>query len=99
MLAALLGHDESAINEMFKDQRELSPRDVAELARLFHQPPEMIALKAGVSTPVPKPDTGLESRLAAIEARLARIEALLEEAALRHQASTVISGASVKRGS
>ncbi|HRE60288.1 MAG TPA: hypothetical protein PL096_04185 [Micropepsaceae bacterium] len=79
MLAALLGYPEAAIDEMFKDQRELSPRDVAELARLFHQPPEMIALKAGVSTPVPAASATVEKRLELIEERLSRIEAILAE--------------------
>lgn len=77
MLGQLLGHSEAAIHEMFKDQRELSPRDVAELARLLNLKPELIALKAGVSTPVPIASASLEMRLEAVEARLARIEALL----------------------
>lgn len=79
MLAALLGHPEAAIHEMFKDQRELSPRDVGELARLLNQAPEMIALKAGVSTPVPSAPATMDKRFEAFEARLARIEAMLAE--------------------
>ncbi len=70
---------------MWKDQREVSAREVALIAALLGAPPEEIARRAGISTPVPKQgDAGLER----IEARLARIEQTLAElaAALRPKA-------------
>lgn len=87
-LARALGLDEAQIAEIWKDQRELSARDVAAIATLLGAPPEEIANRAGVSTPVPKTAPSdpaatakaiaeLGERLARIERTLAEIKALL----------------------
>lgn len=84
-LARALGLSETEIAELWKDQRELSARDVATMASLLGVPAEEIASRAGVSTPVPKPvpaDTGkavleLAERLDRVERTLAEIKALL----------------------
>jgi transcriptional regulator with XRE-family HTH domain len=77
-LAAALGLTEQELAEVWKDQRELSARDVAMLASLLGTTPEDIALRAGVSTPVPRTASS-DPALKAIEERLARVEAMLEE--------------------
>jgi transcriptional regulator with XRE-family HTH domain len=77
-LAAALGLSEQELSEVWKDQRELSARDVAMLANLLGASAEDVALHAGVSTPVPRAVSS-DPALKAIEERLARIEAMLEE--------------------
>jgi hypothetical protein len=77
-LAAALGLTDENMNEIWKDQRELSAREVAILAHLLGTTGETVATHAGVSTPVPRaPESG--QALTEIEARLARIEGLLAE--------------------
>jgi hypothetical protein len=77
-LAAALGLTDEDMNEIWKDQRELSAREVAIMAHLLGTTGEIVATHAGVSTPVPRAaDSG--QALAKIEARLARIEELLAE--------------------
>jgi len=72
-----LGLSSNDIGEVWKDQRELSARDVAILAALLAVTPQEIAHHAGISTPVPKAD-GAPS-LAELAARLERVETLLVE--------------------
>ena len=73
-LAAALGLNETQIAEVWKDQRELSARDVALMAALLNVPAEDVAKHAGVSTPVPKEDA-----IADLTRRLERVERKLEE--------------------
>jgi len=77
-LAAALGLTEQDLVDIWKDQRELSVRDVAMLANLLGTSAEDVALHAGVSTPVPRAAPS-DPALKSIEERLARIEAMLEE--------------------
>jgi transcriptional regulator with XRE-family HTH domain len=82
-VARALGLSESEIAEVWKDQRELSVRDVSTLAALLAATPQDIAQHAGISTPVPKPQSDvslaeLSARLERVEAELAQIKALLE---------------------
>ncbi len=75
-LARVLGLSENQIAEMWKDQAEVSVREVALMAALLGAPPEELARRAAISTPVPKQgDAGLER----IQARLSRIEKLLAQ--------------------
>ncbi len=74
-LARALNVSESEIADMWKDQRELSARDVALLAALLNATPQEIAQHAGISTPVPSANPSF----ADTEARLARVERELEE--------------------
>lgn len=78
-VARALGLSEHEIAEVWKDQRELSARDVSILAALLAVSPEEIANHAGISTPVPAQAISL----ADLAARLARVEA--ELAALKKQ--------------
>ncbi len=80
-VASALGLDERQVAEMWKDQRELSVRDVRALATLIAASPQEVATRAGVSTPVPAEQP--ESILSDIAERLARVErSLLELKAL-----------------
>ena len=52
-------------------QRELRAQDVRVLAALLAVTPEDVAMRAGISTPIPRPDRrDLETRVARIEAEL-----------------------------
>jgi transcriptional regulator with XRE-family HTH domain len=76
-LAAALGLSESELAEVWKDQRELSARNVAVIAALLGVSAQDVTLHAGISTPVPS--AGGESVLAEIAERLSRIETALAE--------------------
>jgi len=73
-VASMLGLSPVEISEIWKDQRELKAADVAILAALLNMAPQIIADRAGISTPVPKaaplPSDAIEKRLSAIEAKL-----------------------------
>ncbi len=76
-VASALGLGDAELADIWKDQRELSARDVAILAALLGVGAREIAARAGVSTPVPGPSTlsnDIEERLARIEKRLAALE-------------------------
>lgn len=75
VLAQALGIDEAQLAEIWKDQRELSARDVTVMAALLGASPEDVAKHAGISTPVPKHGGELDD----IRARLDRIEKTLAE--------------------
>jgi len=68
-LGTMLGLTPGEVSEVWKDQRELKAADVAVIAALLNVTPDIIANRAGISTPVPKAE-GVEARLAAIEAKL-----------------------------
>jgi transcriptional regulator with XRE-family HTH domain len=82
--ARALGLDAGEIAEVWKDQRELSVRNVRALADLLDAPATEVASRAGVSTPVPAdPPADTHAALAEFSERLSRIErALLELKAL-----------------
>ena len=65
----MLGLDETQTAELWKDQREMKAADVAIVAALLGRPPEEIASRAGISTPVPAAE-GVAARLDRIEAKL-----------------------------
>ena len=77
-LGAALGLTDEDMTEVWKDQRELSAREVAIMAHLLGTTGDIVAAHAGVSTPVPRAGDG-DQALTRIEARLARIEELLAE--------------------
>jgi len=79
--ARALGLTEGEIAEVWKDQRELSARDVATLAVLLAVTPHEIAQHAGISTPVSKPSLSLSdlaARLEKVEAELVAIKQALK---------------------
>jgi uncharacterized protein YceH (UPF0502 family) len=75
-LAAVCGVDVAEIDLLFKDQREMSPREVALFAELLGASVDEIAEHAGVSTRAPKPDP-VQARLDMLEQRVAALEAKL----------------------
>jgi transcriptional regulator with XRE-family HTH domain len=82
--ASALGLSEIEITELWKDQRELSAKDVRLLAGLLGVSREEIAKRAGISTPTPQDDdTGLNARLVRIENELREIKALLAKRGAR----------------
>jgi transcriptional regulator with XRE-family HTH domain len=78
-LARALGLDEMQIAEVWKDQRELSARDVSLIAALLNVPAEDVSGHAGISTPVPRGDAHSElvERLERVERELEEIKSLL----------------------
>ena len=76
-LARVLGVSETGIAEIWKDQRELSARDVAIMAALLGASAEDVASHAGISTPVPADPSG--NAIADLAARLDRMEKILIE--------------------
>src|SRR6185312_1743397 len=81
-VARALGLSDGEIAEVWKDQRELSARDVATLAALLAATPQEIAHHAGISTPVLKAQislTDLSARLERVEAELAALKTRLAE--------------------
>jgi transcriptional regulator with XRE-family HTH domain len=76
-LARALGVSEIGIAEIWKDQRELSARDVAVIAALLGASAEEVATHAGISTPVPANQSG--NSISELAARLDRVEKMLIE--------------------
>ena len=79
VLAAATGITQADLVLVWKDQRELSARDVAAFAELLGVSGAEIADRAGISTPVPGGDpfsriAALERRVAGLEAELARLK-------------------------
>lgn len=75
-VATALGLSSSQIEDLWKDQRELSAQDVRILAALIGAPPAEVAARAGISTPVPREQ---ESDTAALAKRMERMEKVLVE--------------------
>ena len=82
-VARLLTLGDEQVEELWKDQRELSARDVALLAQLLGVPARIIAERAGVSTPVPQGYPSVEATVTELQSRVDRLEvqlrAVLEE--------------------
>jgi hypothetical protein len=76
-LAAICGIGESDVALVFKDQRELKPREVALFAELLGASPAEIADRAGVSTRAPAVDP-IEARFRTLEARISALEAAVK---------------------
>ncbi len=76
-LAAILGLGIPEIDAMWKDQREISPREVTLLAELLGVTIKEIAARGGASTPIPKAASDLGevlARLDALDARMQKLE-------------------------
>jgi hypothetical protein len=73
-IARLLGLQNEQVDEMWKDQREMSARDVALLGSFFNLSPHLIAEHAGVSTPVPDAMQPTEHAIIELKARVERLE-------------------------
>ena len=80
VMVAAAGMAEAELALAFKDQRELSAREVAAFAELLGVAASEVAGRAGISTPVPGQDaaariSALERRVAVLEAEVARLKA------------------------
>lgn len=79
-LAAAAGLSAEALDLAFKDQRELSPAEVAVFAEMLGVSREEAAQRAGIGVhaapvdPAARRIAELEARVAALEARLAALE-------------------------
>ena len=80
-LAHALGLDDAQIAEIWKDQRELSARDVQVIAGFLGAAVEDVAGRAGVSTPVPRSPSAeanpLVDAISDLAARVERVERTL----------------------
>ena len=75
VLAAVAGLSEAELSLVFKDQMELSAGQVAAFAELLGVTVRDIAVRAGVSTPIPAGPSLEDQRLSDLEARVAALEA------------------------
>lgn len=75
VLAAAAGMTEGDLALAWKDQRELSVREVAVFAELLGVPASEVADRAGISTPAPGADP--LARIAALERRVEMLETKL----------------------
>jgi len=84
-VAASLRLTREAVDEMWKDQREMSPNDVVMLARLLKAPADEVVTRAGIATPVPQnagpqgDTSAVLKKLEELDQRMARIERALAE--------------------
>jgi DNA-binding Xre family transcriptional regulator len=81
-LADHLGITLHELGELWKDQRELKAHEVLAIARFLNCPPQEIADRAGVSTPVPQvPVDAAETaaKLEELNGRLIRLERMMVE--------------------
>ncbi|TNE57212.1 MAG: XRE family transcriptional regulator [Alphaproteobacteria bacterium] len=82
-LAGEMGLSLTELAAIWKDQRELTPDDVAIIADVLLAEAEEVAKRAGCSTPhplaPPADETPLARRLQALEARVAELEKRLAE--------------------
>ena len=81
-IALLLSLSAVQVEELWKDQRELSARDVALLARFLNVSPLTVAERAGVSTPVPADETSAGPAVQALEQRIDQLEKQVRALAL-----------------
>ena len=75
-LAAILGIGAAELDAMWKDQREISPREVTLLAEMLGVTTKEIAARGGASTPIPKTEGDMDAVLARLDALDARMQKL-----------------------
>ena len=74
-MASTAGIGAAELALIFKDQREISAREVAVFAELLGVEAAEVASRAGISTPVPGGAGAADARIAALERRVAALEA------------------------
>jgi hypothetical protein len=88
VLGAAAGLDAEALDAVFKDQREVSPAEVAAFARLLATDAREVAQRCGVSTVEPSgrdpwraapASANTEAEFARLHARIDRLERLMLE--------------------
>ena len=76
VMAAAAGLSPTDLTLVFKDQKEISAREVAVFAELLGVPAAEVASRAGISTPDPgRATSAADGRIAALERRVAALEA------------------------
>ncbi len=88
--ARVLGLDEHGLRAVWKDQREVTPRDVLLLAALLGEDTGEVASRSGVSTRTPAqadPLAELAQRVERLEAQVAVLETALAAAVAQAQAT------------
>jgi uncharacterized protein YceH (UPF0502 family) len=75
VMAAAAGLSTADLALVFKDQREISAREVAVFAELLGVSPAEVAQSAGISTPTPGRIGDPAARIEALETRVAALEA------------------------
>jgi len=80
-LERLLQLTPAQIGDIWKDQRELSIGEVVAIARFLNVSAAEVALRAGVSTPVPQPRGMDTMHLVQLAARVERLERTVDEIA------------------
>ena len=81
-VAVALGITSEELGEMWKDQRELSVKDVRLLAALLGTDVKEISERAGIATPAPRPSADLgeiAQKLEALTDRFDRLERNVED--------------------
>tara|TARA_R110000824_G_scaffold118960_2_gene271537 strand:- start:153714 stop:154073 length:360 start_codon:yes stop_codon:yes gene_type:complete len=79
-VAATLRITREEVDEIWKDQREISPGDVTMLARLLKTPADEVVTHAGIATPAPLAPAGsgqspaVMAKLEEMDKRLQRME-------------------------
>lgn len=86
-VAATLRITRDEVDEIWKDQREISPNDVTMLARLLKAPADEIVTRAGIATPAPMDavmsgagaSPAVMAKLEEMDQRLQRMERAIAE--------------------
>lgn len=78
-VARLLKLSSEQVAELWKDQRELRAADVQVLAEYLKVAAAEVAMRAGVSTPIPPASKTIEKQLEEVNERLTRIERMIGE--------------------
>jgi hypothetical protein len=67
--------------ELWKDQRELKSHEVLAIAQFLDTPPQEIAHRAGISTPVPRvaDASAMAERIEELNGRLIKLERMMVE--------------------
>jgi transcriptional regulator with XRE-family HTH domain len=78
-LARLLQLSGEQIAEVWKDQRELSARHVAAMAKFLNVAAAEVASRAGISTPVPSETPDVNAKLDEMNERLQHLERMMVE--------------------
>ena len=78
-LALCLGLTREELDEIWKDQREVSRQQVLTLSALLNVDPIEIANRCGIATPVPKDETPRPDRVLDLQRRVEALERVVEQ--------------------
>ena len=80
-LANVLKLSSVELAELWKDQRELKSHELLAISQFLNAPPEEIAHRAGISTPVPRAAdaSAMAERVEELNGRLIKLERMMVE--------------------